>query len=64
MKLAVSAMRQRHAIVRQGGGKKSMEKAAERGKMSPRERINYLIDEGTQLQEIGSFAGWEMYEKE
>ncbi|MEO6832721.1 MAG: carboxyl transferase domain-containing protein, partial [Chitinophagaceae bacterium] len=42
----------------------SMEKAAERGKMSPRERINYLIDEGTQLQEIGSFAGWEMYEKE
>ncbi|MBS1643914.1 MAG: acyl-CoA carboxylase subunit beta [Bacteroidetes bacterium] len=64
MKLAVSAMHQRHALVRMGGGKKAMDKAAERGKMSPRERINYLIDKGTQFQEIGSFAGWEMYEKE
>ena len=64
MKLAVSAMRQRHAQVSLGGGKKALEKAAERGKMSPRERIQYLIDKDTDFQEIGSFAGWEMYEKE
>jgi len=64
MKLSVSAMRQRHAQISLGGGKKAQEKAAEKGKMSPRERIAYLIDKDTSFQEIGSFAGWEMYEKE
>jgi 3-methylcrotonyl-CoA carboxylase beta subunit len=64
MRLAVSAMRQRHAQVSLGGGKKAIDKAKEKGKMSPRERIEYLIDKGTTFQEIGSFAGWDMYEKE
>jgi acetyl-CoA carboxylase carboxyltransferase component len=63
-RLAVSALRQRHAQVSLGGGKKAMEKAREKGKMSPRERIDYLIDDGSEFMEIGSFAGWEMYEKE
>ena len=61
MKLAVSQMKQRHAQVSLGGGKKAIEKAKEKGKMSPRERIEYLIDKGTQFTEIGAFAGWEMY---
>jgi 3-methylcrotonyl-CoA carboxylase beta subunit len=61
MKLAVSQMRQRHAQVSLGGGKKATDKARERGKMSPRERIEYLIDKDTKFTEIGSFAGWEMY---
>lgn len=61
MKLAVSQMKQRHAQVSLGGGKKAMEKNKERGKMSPRERIQYLIDKGSVFTEIGSFAGWDMY---
>ncbi len=64
MKLAISAMRQRHAQVSGGGGKKAMQKAAERGKLSPRARIEYLIDKDSVFTEIGSFAGWDMYEKE
>ncbi|MBS1777644.1 MAG: acyl-CoA carboxylase subunit beta [Bacteroidetes bacterium] len=64
MKLAVSQMKQRHAKVAQGGGKKAMDKAREKGKMSPRERIQYLIDKDTLFTEIGSFAGWEMYEEQ
>ncbi|MBS1783570.1 MAG: acyl-CoA carboxylase subunit beta [Bacteroidetes bacterium] len=64
MKLAVSQMKQRHAKVAQGGGKKAMDKAREKGKMSPRERIQYLIDKDTTFTEIGSFAGWEMYEEQ
>src|SRR6478736_174436 len=32
--------------------------------MRTRERIEYLIDKETRFQEIGSFAGWDMYEKE
>jgi 3-methylcrotonyl-CoA carboxylase beta subunit len=63
MKLAVSQMKQRHAQVSLGGGKKAMEKNKERGKMSPRERIQYLIDKGSVFTEIGSFTGWEMYEE-
>ncbi|HTN47461.1 MAG TPA: carboxyl transferase domain-containing protein [Flavipsychrobacter sp.] len=64
MKLAVSQMRQRHAQVSLGGGKKSIEKAKEKGKMTPRERIQYLIDEDSTFSEIGSFTGWEMYPTE
>jgi len=63
MKLAVSQMKQRHAQVSLGGGKKAIEKAREKNKLTPRERIQYLIDKGTEFTEIGSFAGWEMYQE-
>lgn len=62
MRLATSQMKQRHAQISLGGGKKAIEKAREKGKMTPRERIQYLIDKGTEFTEIGSFAGWEMYQ--
>lgn len=61
MRLAVSQMKQRHAQVSLGGGKKAIEKSREKGKMTPRERIKYLIDEDSIFTEIGSFTGWEMY---
>lgn len=64
MNLAVGQLRQRFAQVAQGGGKKAMAKAKERGKMSPRERVQYLIDKDSAFEEIGTFAGWEMYEAE
>ncbi len=64
MKLAVSQMKQRHAQVSLGGGKKSIEKAKEKGKLTPRERIQYLIDKDSVFSEIGSFTGWEMYKEE
>lgn len=63
MKLAVSQMKQRHAQVSLGGGKKAIEKAREKGKMTPRERIQYLIDKDSVFTEIGAFAGWEMYQE-
>ncbi len=63
MKLAVSQMKQRHAQVSLGGGKKAIEKAREKGKMTPRERIQYLIDKDSAFVEIGAFAGWEMYQE-
>ncbi len=63
MKLAVSQMKQRHAVISLGGGKKAIEKAKEKGKMSPRERINYLIDKGSLFTEIGAFTGYDMYKE-
>ena len=63
MRLAVSQMKQRHGVISQGGGKKAMDKAREKGKMSPRERIAYLTDKGSLFTELGAFAGYEMYKE-
>jgi 3-methylcrotonyl-CoA carboxylase beta subunit len=63
MRLAVSQMKSRHAQISLGGGKKAMDKAKEKGKMSPRERIEYLTDKGSVFTEIGSFAGYDMYKE-
>ena len=64
MRMLVSQMKQRHAQVSLGGGKKATEKAKEKGKLSPRERIQYLIDKDSEFVEIGSFVGWDMYQEQ
>lgn len=64
MRLAISQMKQRLAKIEEGGGKKAMEKAKARNKMSPRDRIKYLIDQDSTFIEIGAFAGFEMYADE
>ncbi|HEY0059924.1 MAG TPA: carboxyl transferase domain-containing protein [Flavisolibacter sp.] len=48
----------------EGGGKKAIAKQKEKNKLTPRERIDYLIDKGTQFIELGAFAGYEMYEEQ
>lgn len=63
MRLIISQMRQRHAQIILGGGKKAIEKAKEKGKLSPRERIDYLIDADTEFQEIAAFTAYEMYQE-
>ena len=63
MRLAVSQMKQRHAVISLGGGKKAMEKAKEKGKLSPRERIKYLVDKDSVFTEVGSFTGYDMYQE-
>jgi acetyl-CoA carboxylase carboxyltransferase component len=49
--------------IKQGGGKKSIEKQREKKKLTARERITYLIDDSKPFIEIGAFAGYEMYEE-
>ncbi|MFD1184956.1 acyl-CoA carboxylase subunit beta [Pontibacter rugosus] len=46
-----------------GGGEKRIEKEHQKGKMTARERIEYLLDEGTDFLEVGAFAGEGMYEE-
>ncbi|WP_233884240.1 acyl-CoA carboxylase subunit beta [Tenacibaculum piscium] len=62
-KLLVSDLRRRFAKVKLGGGKKRLEKQHEKGKLSARERIDYLLDDHTKSIEIGAFAGEEMYQE-
>ena len=61
MKQSLSTMRQRLGKIQEGGGKKAIEKQKEKNKLTPRERIAYLTDEGKPFIEIGAFAGFEMY---
>ncbi len=63
MKLAISEMKKRFAVIEKGGGDKAIAKAKEKGKMSPRERIQYVIDKGSVFTEIGAFAGYGMYKE-
>ncbi|AXT55295.1 acyl-CoA carboxylase subunit beta [Aquimarina sp. AD1] len=62
-KLLVSALRQKLAKVKLGGGEKRIEKLHAKGKMTARERIEYLLDDDDKAIEIGAFAGDEMYEE-
>ncbi|MEP6262962.1 MAG: carboxyl transferase domain-containing protein [Gillisia sp.] len=62
-KLLVSSLRHRLTRVRLGGGEKRIEKHHEKGKMTARERIDYLFDDPKNAIEIGAFAGDEMYKE-
>ncbi len=53
---------QRETIAR-GGGERAAKRQRDQGKMLARERIEYLIDDGTAFHELGSFAAWGMYEE-
>lgn len=62
-KLLVSELTNRLAKVKLGGGKSRIEKQHQQGKMTARERINYLLDQGKPAIEIGAFAGEDMYQE-
>lgn len=63
MRLLLSEMKQQAGRIELGGGKKAIEKQKERNKLTPRERINYLIDKNSTFTELGLFAGFGMYEE-
>ncbi|WP_299100320.1 acyl-CoA carboxylase subunit beta [uncultured Winogradskyella sp.] len=62
-KLLVSDLKKRFAKVKLGGGQKSIEKHHAKGKMTARERVDYLLDPKAKSIEIGAFAGEGMYEQ-
>ena len=61
-KLLLSDLKRRFAKVKLGGGKKNIDKHHAKGKMTARERIDYLLDSKSESIEIGGFAGEGMYE--
>ncbi len=62
-KLLLSDLKNRFAQVKLGGGPKRIEKLHAEGKMTARERIDYLLDEKAKSIEIGAFVGDGMYKE-
>jgi acetyl-CoA carboxylase carboxyltransferase component len=60
-KLLITDLKQRFSKVRVGGGEKRIEKLHNEGKMTARERIDYLLDAKANNIEIGAFVGEGMY---
>jgi acetyl-CoA carboxylase carboxyltransferase component len=60
-KLLISDLKHRFAKVKLGGGEKRIEKLHAEGKMTARERIDYLLDANAKSIEIGGFVGEGMY---
>jgi 3-methylcrotonyl-CoA carboxylase beta subunit len=62
-RLLLSDLKKRFAQVKLGGGQKRIDKLHAEGKMTARERIDYLLDEKANSIEIGAFVGDGMYEE-
>ncbi len=60
-KQLVSKLIQKHKVVHTGGGVEKIEAQHKKGKLTARERIQYLVDENSEFIEIAAFAGDGMY---
>lgn len=60
-KLQAANLKQQLLKVYKGGGTKNIEKHHEKGKMTARERIEFLLDKNSNSIEIGALVGDEMY---
>jgi 3-methylcrotonyl-CoA carboxylase beta subunit len=56
-----SELRERLAVVRQGGSESARKKHTERGKMLPRQRVDRLLDPGSPFLELSPLAAYGMY---
>jgi acetyl-CoA carboxylase carboxyltransferase component len=63
MLLAMGQLDRKLNEVYLGGGKKKIEKQHAKGKLTARERIDFLIDKNSETVEIGAFAGDDMYQE-
>ncbi|GLQ07728.1 carboxyl transferase domain-containing protein [Sneathiella chinensis] len=57
----VDDLREKVAVVKQGGGERARDKHLSRGKLLPRERIRKLLDSGSPFLEFSQLAAWDMY---
>ncbi len=62
-KLLVSQLKKNLTKVKLGGGQDRINKQHDQGKLTARERINYLLDSEKPSIEIGAFAGDGMYKE-
>ncbi len=59
----LSDLKRRLAEIKLGGGVDKIDRHHQKGKLTARERIDYLLDKGKQFLEVGAFAGDGMYQE-
>lgn len=64
MRLAVDELKNKLSKIYLGGGQKKIDSEHKKGKLTARERINYLLDKDSEYIEIAAFAGDEMYKEQ
>ena len=62
-KLTIAELKKKLLKVYKGGGDKRIEKLHSKGKLTARERIDYLFDKNSESIEIGAFVGDDMYKE-
>jgi 3-methylcrotonyl-CoA carboxylase beta subunit len=63
LKLLLSEVKRREAILAKGGGPVKLQKQRDQGKLTARERVEALVDADKSCLELGIFAGDGMYEE-
>src|SRR5210317_1242250 len=63
LKLLLSEVKRREAILAKGGGEAKLQKQRDQGKLTSRERVAALVDAKKPCLELGIFAGDGMYEE-
>ena len=64
MRALVAELREREALVRQGGGPRYLERHREQGKLPVRERIDRLLDPGSPFLELSPLAAYDLYDND
>jgi acetyl-CoA carboxylase carboxyltransferase component len=57
----VADVRKQEAVLREGGGRKAIERQHAKGRLTARERIARLLDPEAPFFELGLWAAWKMY---
>ena len=63
MKLKIAELKKKLAEISLGGGKEKIEKQHKKGKLTARERVDYLIDKKSNFLELGALVADGMYEE-
>lgn len=62
-KQLLEQLNQKSKKIKSGGGQKKIEEQHQKGKLTARERVEYVLDKNTPFLELGLFAGDGMYEE-
>ncbi|HEX7005301.1 MAG TPA: acyl-CoA carboxylase subunit beta [Trueperaceae bacterium] len=60
----IAMIRDDRAAIEQGGGERAQKRQHDKGRLTVRERVALLLDEGAKFDELMTFAGWQMYAEE
>lgn len=62
MRRTTQEMKKMMVKIQEGGGEKARDRHREHGKLLPRDRIELLLDPGSDFLELSIFAGYELYD--